>query len=212
MDSEPLIITVLNIAGTFAFGLNGALTAMRFARLDIVGVLVLGMLTALGGGTIRDVLLDRLPPATFRDWRYLAAAAAGALVAFALGHALERVNRSVIIADAVGLAVFAATGAATAMQADVGVVQSVILGTVTAVGGGTIRDVLVRQVPSVLSSGFYAIPAAVGAAITATCFAIGLHDWIWVSAAALACFALRVFGVRYQFRAPRPPKAPDVSS
>ena len=86
------LLLVLDLAGTFAFALNGALTALRATRLDIVGVVTLGMITALGGGTIRDVLLDALPPATFLDWRYLAVAAGGGLIAFLFGRHLERLN------------------------------------------------------------------------------------------------------------------------
>jgi uncharacterized membrane protein YeiH len=75
-------LLLLDLAGTAVFALNGALTALRAARLDLVGVLTLGMITALGGGIIRDVIIASLPPATFRDWRYLAVAGAGALIAF----------------------------------------------------------------------------------------------------------------------------------
>ncbi len=77
MPTDSTLLLVLDLTGTFVFALNGALTAVRAARLDIVGVVTLGMFTALGGGVIRDVLLDALPPATFLDWRYLAVAAAG---------------------------------------------------------------------------------------------------------------------------------------
>lgn len=82
--------SVLDLLGTFAFALNGALTAVRAERLDIFGVITLGMFTGLGGGTIRDVLLDSLPSATFVDWRYLAVAASGGLIAFILTRRLDR--------------------------------------------------------------------------------------------------------------------------
>ena len=81
MTTQPPVLLALDLAGTLAFAVNGALTALRVARLDIVGVVTLGMITALGGGIIRDVLLGTLPPATFSDWRYLAVAAGGGLVA-----------------------------------------------------------------------------------------------------------------------------------
>ncbi len=83
MNAEPPLLLALDLTGTFAFGLNGALTAVRAARLDIVGVVTLAMITALGGGIIRDVLIGSLPPATFSDWRYLAVAAA---VAWSRSH------------------------------------------------------------------------------------------------------------------------------
>ena len=175
MSSESPLLLVLDLTGTFAFGLNGALTAVRVARLDIVGVITLGMITALGGGIIRDILLDDLPPATFRDWRYLAVAAAGALVAFAFARRLGRLAGPIEVLDAVGLSVFAVTGASKAMEFGLGPAQAVILGAITAVGGGTLRDALVGQVPSVMREGLYAIPALVGAAITVTSILIGIY-------------------------------------
>src|SRR3954468_17010801 len=159
--ATPLVL--LDLAGTFAFALNGALTALRATRLDIVGVVTLGMITALGGGTIRDILLDSLPPATFLDWRYLAVAAAGGLIAFLFGRHLERINGTINVLDAAGLSLFAVTGALKAVDLGFGPAQAVVVGAITGVGGGTIRDVLIRQVPSVLSSGLYAIPALLGA-------------------------------------------------
>ncbi|GAB2464490.1 trimeric intracellular cation channel family protein [Streptomyces incanus] len=90
MASEPPPSLALDLTGTFAFGLNGALTAGRAARLDVVGVVALDMITALGGGIIRDVLIDSLPPATFQDWCCFALAAAGGLIAFGLSKHLQR--------------------------------------------------------------------------------------------------------------------------
>src|SRR3954464_10729037 len=97
MSTGAPVLLALDLLGTFAFALNGALTALRVARLDIVGVVTLGMITALGGGIIRDVLLGALPPATFSDWRYLAVAAAGGLIAFTFGRHLPRLNRLITV-------------------------------------------------------------------------------------------------------------------
>src|SRR3954452_18149060 len=107
MSVGPPLLLALDLTGTFAFAVNGALTAVRAARLDIVGVVALGMITALGGGIIRDVLIHRLPPATFSDWRYLAVAAAGGLIAFVSGRHLERLNTPITVLDAAGLSLFA---------------------------------------------------------------------------------------------------------
>src|SRR3954470_3092777 len=154
----PVVLLALDLTGTFAFALNGALTALRVAHLDIVGVVTLGMITALGGGIIRDVLIGSLPPATFGDWRYLAVAAAGGLVAFVFGRRLERLNTPITVLDAGGLSLFAVTGAARAIEAGLGPRQAVMLGAVTGVAGGPLRAVLIRQTPSVLRSGLCAIP------------------------------------------------------
>src|SRR3954462_12659088 len=98
-SSAPVLLT-LDLTWTFAFALNGALTALRTARVDIVGVVALGMITAIGGGIIRDVMLDSLPPATFSDWRYLAVAACGGLIAFLFGRRLDRINSPINVLDA----------------------------------------------------------------------------------------------------------------
>jgi uncharacterized membrane protein YeiH len=205
VTTEPPLLLTLDLTGTFAFGLNGALTALRAARLDVVGVVTLGMITALGGGIIRDILIGSLPPATFSDWRYLAVAAGGGLVAALLGHRLDRLAGPIIVLDAVGLSLFAVTGASKALEFGLGAGQAVILGAVTGVGGGTLRDVLVRRIPSVLSSGLYAVPALVGAAVTVATIRTGVYGVPAALAAACACFGIRMVGVRFGLNAPTPP-------
>jgi len=208
--AEPPVLLVLDLAGTFAFALNGALTAVRSVHVDIVGVLTLGVITALGGGIIRDILLGALPPATFVDWRFLAVAAAGGLVAFLFGRGLSRFSTSIDVLDAAGLSLFAVTGASKAHELGLGPLQAIILGTVTAVGGGTLRDVLIREVPSVLSSGLYAIPALIGAALAVAATGAGVDQVLGAPAAlgaAGACFVIRVLGLLFGLDAPRPPGA-----
>ena len=205
MSAESSLLLALDLTGTFAFGLNGALTAVRTARVDIVGVITLGMITAMGGGIIRDILLGDLPPATFRDGLYLAVAAAGAFIAFALGRRLHRLAGLITVLDAVGLSVFAVTGATKALDFEIGWAQAVILGTITAVGGGTLRDSLIGQVPSVLSTGFYAVPALVGAGIAVAATEAGIYG-LWASlAAAGICLLIRLLGVHFSLNAPHPP-------
>ncbi|WP_092865044.1 TRIC cation channel family protein [Quadrisphaera sp. DSM 44207] len=208
MPTATTALLVLDLVGTFAFALNGALTALRATRLDVVGIVTLGMITALGGGTIRDVLLDSLPPATFVDWRYLAVAAAGGLIAFSSGPHLERVNGAINVLDAVGLGLFAVTGALKALDLGFGPAQAVIVGAITAVGGGTLRDVLIRRVPSVLTSGLYAIPALVAATVVAVADAAGARGPVVTVGAAALCFVIRMVGVRYDVDAPFPKGAP----
>ena len=202
------MLLALDLTGTFAFALNGALTALRVARLDIVGVVTLGMITALGGGIIRDVLLGSLPPATFSDWRYLTVAAAGGLIAFASGRHLERLNTPITVLDAAGLSLFAVTGATKALDLGLGPAQAVILGAITGVGGGTLRDVLVRQIPSVLSSGLYAIPALVGAGAVVLVTELGVYGLATAVGSAALCFGIRMIGVHFDLNAPMP-RAPQ---
>ena len=207
---EATLLLVLDLIGTFAFALNGALTALRAARLDIVGVVTLGMITALGGGTIRDVLLDSLPPATFVDWRYLAVAAAGGLIAFVFGRHLERLNTPITVLDAAGLSLFAVTGASKAIVLGFGPAQAVIVGGITAVGGGTLRDVLIRRIPFVLTNELYAIPALIGATALVVLSRFGTAVAVAAVAGAALCFVIRMVSVRFGLNAPYPlaPPAP----
>jgi uncharacterized membrane protein YeiH len=209
MPTAAPLLLALDLTGTVAFAVNGALTALRVARLDIVGIVSLGMITALGGGIIRDVLLDSLPPATFSDWRYLAVAAGGGLVAFLSGRRLERLNTPITVLDAAGLSLFAVTGASKAFGLGLGPAQAVILGAVTGVGGGTLRDVMVGRIPSVLRSGLYAIPALIGAAVTVVATQLDLYGLAAAMAAAALCFGIRMIGVHFDLNAPTPRAAPD---
>ncbi|ORB63410.1 trimeric intracellular cation channel family protein [Mycolicibacterium tusciae] len=204
LADSPLWL-ILDLVGTFAFALNGALTAVRAERLDIVGVVTLGMFTGLGGGTIRDILLNALPPATFVDWRYLALAAAGGLIAFALSRVLHRLAAVINVLDAIGLSVFAVLGAYKALDMGFGVVQAIIVGAITAVGGGTIRDVLIGRIPVVLRSELYAIPALIGASCAVAANSLGYHGTFAALGAAFVCFAIRVVGIRFDLHAPQPP-------
>jgi uncharacterized membrane protein YeiH len=168
-------------------------------------VVTLGMLTALGGGILRDILIGSLPPATFSDWRYLAVATAGSLIAFAFSWRLTRLATPILVLDAAGLSLFAVTGAIKALDLGVGAGQAVILGAVTAVGGGTLRDVLTGHVPVVLRSELYAIPALLAAAVVVIAERAGGYGVAAASAAAVLCFGVRMLGVRYHLDAPRPP-------
>ena len=203
------MLLALDLTGTFAFAVNGALTALRMARLDIVGVVTLGMITALGGGIIRVVLIDSLPPATFSDSRYLVVAAAGGLVAFTFGRRLDRLHTPITLLDAAGLSLFAVTGASKALAFGLGPAQAVILGGVTAVGGGTLRDVLIRQIPSVLRTDLYAIPALIAATVTVGAVRLGVYGLPAALGAAVLCFLIRMLGVRFGLNAPAPRAAPD---
>lgn len=200
--TEPPLLLALDLTGTFVFAVNGAITGLEAARLDIVGMLTLGMVTALGGGIVRDTLIGASPPAAFRYWPYLAVAAGGALAAFFFSRALRRFALPIQLLDAAGLSLFCVTGATKSLQYGLGAAAAVILGAVTAVGGGTIRDVLVRRVPTVLTSGLYAIPALAGAAIAVAAVRGGVYGAPAAIGAALACFLVRAVGIRYNLNAP----------
>ena len=205
MSTEHPLLLALDLIGTFAFALNGALTAVRVARLDVIGVVTLGIITALGGGIVRDVLIGDLPPATFNNWRYLAVAAGGSLLAFLFGRRLERLSRLITVLDAAGLSLFAVTGAGKALALGFGPAQAVILGAVTGVGGGTLRDVLTQRIPTVLRSELYAIPALAGATITVISSELRVGGLPATLAGAAVCFVIRMLGVHFDLNAPGPP-------
>jgi len=206
VTTEPALLVSLDLAGTFTFAVNGGLTAVSTARLDIVGVVTLAMVSGLGGGIIRDILLGALPPATFTDGRYLAVAAAGGLAAFALSSQLGRLATLITMLDAAGLGLFAVTGASKALGLGLGAAPAVILGAVTGVGGATLRDVLLGQIPSVLRRGLYAIPALAAAVITVAAVRAGVYGPPAALGAVLACFLIRILGVRYDLNAPMAPE------
>lgn len=205
------VLLVLDLLGVFAFALDGALTAIRSARVDIVGVMALGVVTAIGGGIIRDVLLGDTP-ATFQDWRYLVVALTGATLAFFLNRQLTHLSKPILLFDAAGLSLFAVIGSTKALEYGFGPIQAVILGVITGVGGGTLRDVMLNRIPTVLSanSRLYAIPAMLGAGIVVAGNLFGFAAW-WVAVVgALLCFGMRMMSLRYRWNAPRPPGSPPL--
>jgi uncharacterized membrane protein YeiH len=203
---DPTLLLVLNLVGTFVFGLSGGMAGVR-KRLDLFGAIVLAVVVGIAGGTIRDLLIG-IPPATFRDWRYIAAACGAGLLTSLAHPAINRLQRPIDALDAAGLALFCVTGAATALAHRLGVVDSVILGAITGIGGGMLRDILVGEIPTVLRGGLYAIPALVGAGIVVGAYKAGDHTVIFPIVGALACFLLRMAGLRYGLGLPR---ADDVA-
>lgn len=199
---NPTLLLVLNLAGTFVFGLSGGLAGVR-ARLDIFGIVVLAVVVGLAGGITRDLLIG-IPPQTFRDWRYLAVAGAAGLVTFVAHGAVTKLERPILILDAAGLALFCVTGAATALDHRVGAVEAIVLGAITGVGGGALRDILVREIPVVLRTGLYAIPALMGAAVVVIASEAGTHNLTFPIVGAALCFAVRLAGIYFDLNVPQP--------
>ena len=204
---DPTLILVLNLAGTFVFGLSGGLAGVR-ARLDLLGVVVLAFTVALAGGIIRDLLIGA-PPATFRDGRYLAAAASAGVVSFVARPRLEAADHTLTVFDAIGLGLFSVTGADAALAHHLAAVQSIILGAITGVGGGIVRDVLLRQIPTVLRAELYAVPALLGSAVVVASHAAGSRSALFPLVAAAVCTATRMVGVHYQIGLPIAPSERD---
>ena len=200
---DPTLLLWLNVVGTFGFGLSGGLAAVR-AGLDVFGILVLAAVVGLAGGIVRDLLIGT-PPETFRDGRYLAAVGAAGLLCFLAGPTLDRIQRGVQVFDAIGLAVFSVTGASKALAFGLGPAQAVILGAVTGIGGGMLRDVLLRETPTVLRHELYAIPALLGAGVVVVGHGAGSLSPLFPIAGAALCLSTRLTSVRFGIDAPKQP-------
>ena len=201
----PLLLG-LDLAGTFVFGISGAIAAIE-KRLDLFGVMVLAFVTALAGGMVRDVLIGAVPPEGVADWRYPAVAfAAGAIVFVGYG-ATKRLDRALLIFDAAGLSLFAVSGTQKALAYGLNPFMAALLGVVTAVGGGTIRDMLVAEVPKVLRVEIYAVAALAGAAIVAVGSRLGVPALPLAIAGAAACFSLRIVAIWRRWSLPQSPAA-----
>lgn len=171
MTPSELVFEGLGIFGILAFAVSGSLVGVR-RNLDLLGVLVVGTSTGLGGGILRDMLIGVHPPVAFVTWPYWATALAGSTFVFFFHPSVARIRHAEVVSDAVGLGVFSAYGAAVATASGMTSVTSVMVGTITAIGGGVIRDVLVNDVPGVLTRELYAVSAMLGAttAMTITFF------------------------------------------
>ena len=194
----------LDLLGIFVFALSGASLAAR-KGFDAVGLVVLALATGLGGGIIRDVLVGNHPPIALDDQLYLLVPVAAAAVVGVAHTWVERLERPVLLFDAAGLALFAVAGAVIAVDKGLGWGASVLIGTITAVGGGVVRDVLAREVPIVLraDSTLYATPAAIGAGLTVAAVEADVYGAVAATVVAGAVFAVRVLALRFGWRAPR---------
>jgi uncharacterized membrane protein YeiH len=200
--TDSLLVTV-DLVGTFVFGLEGAMAAIR-SNLDFFGVMVLSFATALAGGIIRDVLIASLPPASLRDWRYAAVAfAAGAAVFFFHHFVLGFPTSVIVILDAAGLALFAMAGTEKALAFGMHPFIAVLLGTITGVGGGTIRDIFLAQVPTVLRSDIYAVAALLGSVVMIGARSVGLNPATSTIVGGATCFVLRVVSVWQHWNLPK---------
>lgn len=158
------IIFILDLSGIAVFAITGALAAME-KRLDVFGVLVLALITALGGGTIRDILMNRMPPFYFDKWIYLAVATGAALLVLVFYNQFLKLWRPLTLFDALGLGLFTIIGAQKALHADYAFAPVLILGMLTGIGGGMLRDVLRGEIPFVLRKEIYALASLAGAMV-----------------------------------------------
>ncbi|WP_158991319.1 trimeric intracellular cation channel family protein [Mucilaginibacter sp. L196] len=202
MDKLHWLYDLLDLAGTFAFAISGAVAAKQ-RGLDLFGICAIAFTVACGGGIIRDVCIGAIPPAGLANWHYLAVAILATGMTIGLYPFVQRVNHPVLFFDALGLSLFAVTGAQKALAYGHNGEVAVLLGITTAVGGGVLRDILLNRIPVILAKEIYASAALVGALI------VVLGDYLkwltadWVSIVALiTCFALRLLALRYHWNLP----------
>jgi uncharacterized membrane protein YeiH len=197
---NPLIYT-LDLSGTFVFALSGGLAAAR-SRLDIFGFVVIASVTGLGGGTLRNLLLDVHPVAWVADPRYLAVCIAAALVSFAWARLLESRLRWLRIADALGLGLFVVAGTQLALSAGTHGSIAAMMGVTTGIAGGIIRDVLCNEVPLVLQQEIYALAALAGSAVYVVLHAGGADPLLSAVVAFSLCAGLRLAAIRWNLSLP----------
>lgn len=192
---------LLDLAGIFVFALTGALMGVR-KRLDVVGMVVLAEMTALGGGVLRDLILN-VRPAAFQSLGYVLAPVVATVIVVYWHPHVARLMPAIMVLDAAGLGLFCAVGTEKALIYELTPLHAALLGVTTAVGGGILRDVLAGEIPTLLyDRQLYAVPAMVGSAAMAGLYTAGLHGWPAVLASAVLAFLLRIAAMRYGWRAP----------
>ena len=206
------VFQLFEVVGTAAFAVSGAMVAIS-KRVDLFGVLFLGMITALGGGCIRDILLGRTPAAMFSNFTYVTVAIATALAVFLVARRLKEryLSREALIEqinnvfDALGLGAFTVVGAEIAISA--GFSRNgflvVFMGMTTAIGGGVLRDLLLREIPFVLKKRIYAIAAICGALVYYLGWLAGVPNALCLFAGVAVTFVLRLLATIFKWNLPK---------
>ncbi|GAA2977085.1 trimeric intracellular cation channel family protein [Streptomyces drozdowiczii] len=189
-----------DLVATFAFGVSGALLAVRKGY-DFIGLSVLAFATAFGGGVIRDVIINKGVPIAFVDPQYLWVSLAAAVIIFVIDPPARLTHWPLNIADAVGLALFCVTGTLTAYRNGLAAAPSALLGILTAIGGGIIRDLLANRTPPVLrpEQDLYAVPAIIGATVSALLLHFDSYSTLTGGAAFLVALCVRLLALRFHW-------------
>jgi uncharacterized membrane protein YeiH len=202
-----ILVLVLDLGGTFVFAISGAMVGIR-SRLDVFGVLVLSFAAGNAGGITRDLLIGVAPPAAVSDWRYFFVSAIAGIVTFLWYPVTERYSKEVLWLDAIGLAFFAIAGAQKALVHGINPVMAALLGMLTGIGGGILRDVLVSGIPSVLRSDLYALAALAGASVVVSAHLLHIPPTVAAVSGGILCFALRFMAIRHGWHLPAARPAP----
>jgi uncharacterized membrane protein YeiH len=205
-----MLLYILDLLGVAVFAISGALAAGR-KGLDLFGVLVIAAITAIGGGTLRDLLLDRHPIFWIDDPTYLVVILGAAGFTLAYVRLREPPGRALLVADALGLGLFAVAGAQIAEGVGLGTLIIVLMGTMTGVAGGVLRDVLTAQVPLILRRDIYATAAIAGILVYLLLSALGLPPGVAAVLGMLSVVTLRLLAIMKGLRLPvfRLPRDPS---
>ena len=195
------LYTFIDLAGTFAFAVSGAVAA-KDKGLDVFGILVVAFTVACGGGIIRDLCIGDIPPAGLSDWRYLALAMIAAIITISLNSLSKWLKRPVLLFDALGLSLFAVSGAQKALGYGNNYEVAILLGMITAIGGGVMRDILLNRIPVILEKEIYALAALVGAGIVVIGAYFGWPGDLVFPVGILICFTLRLLALYYHWELP----------
>jgi len=199
---------LLDILGTLVFAISGAFRAVKY-ELDLLGVLVLAVATGVGGGILRDLLIGFVPPSALRDETYLLVCFLGGLLVFLAAPKIARRWDLVMVADALGLGVFSAIGAAKAAEFHLGPLGIVMMAVLTATGGGVIRDVLVSEIPAVIRVDFYATAALCGGLCFLAVGMAGGSEIFQLTSAIFVATGLRLLAMIYKIHLPRVRSLPE---
>ncbi len=191
----------LDLLGTASFAVSGALAGVQ-RRMDLLGVVILGLVTATGGGTLRDILLGDVPPFCFKDENYFYVSIIFALAVFFFHHALDFLHRPLLYFDALGLATFLVIGTGKALDFNAGFLVAVMMGVVTATAGGVIRDMLSNQVPLILQKEIYATACIIGGIVFFFLYRLGVGMNGASIIAALSVLAIRITAIRRNWSLP----------
>lgn len=196
-----ILLTVLDLGGTFVFAISGAAAAVKH-RLDIFGVMVLAFAAGNAGGITRDVLIGAVPPAAIANWSYVGISLLAGFAVFFWYPVIARLNNPVLWFDAVGLAFFAVAGAQKALVHGLNPAMAALLGMLTGIGGGMLRDVLVREIPVVLRADLYALAGLGGAIIVTVGHVLGISPIAATIIGGAVCFGLRYMAIRHGWHLP----------
>jgi uncharacterized membrane protein YeiH len=196
------ILYLLDLIGTAAFAASGAWVGVR-KRMDLFGVLVLGVVTAVGGGTLRDLLLGDIPPFSLQDEAYIYIALAVSLVVFANRERFQTFEKPLLYFDAVGLGTFLVIGTTKALEFQMGLLSAVLMGVMTGTAGGVLRDILANQVPLILRREIYASACVAGGVLLVVLEQAGAGRIASALLAAGTVIAVRLLAIRYEWGLPK---------